>query len=372
MLRKRLFGLGLFVALLAGLLFSANFTVQAQEPVSSDGGEVDPVTVQITGTLEYRTGEISIGQGGITVDGVKVAPASGFQPSGYADGDCVTVTGYFLESDVLQVFKAERSQDCSDEVVDTDTDGDGVPDDQDNCPEEANADQLNTDGDEFGDACDPDIDNDGVPNDVDICPTVSNPDQVDVDADGNDVPDECENTGDENQNEEQNQEQEGCTNGHHPVLEAYAEEFATEEVPPEELYAELEGWFCEDHMGMGEIGRALLMGEALADDSTTCGDKYTSYGDVLQARADGENWGALKKECGIKGSDLAPGRVISGHHQQNTEGTTSQQESVSPGNSGNHGNSGNNPGHSGNPPGQDKEKDKGKDNNPGKGHGKNE
>jgi hypothetical protein len=37
---------------------------------------------------------------------------------------------------------------------DTDTDGDGVIDTADNCPIDANADQLDTDGDEIGDVCD--------------------------------------------------------------------------------------------------------------------------------------------------------------------------------------------------------------------------
>ena len=46
-------------------------------------------------------------------------------------------------------------------------DGDGVIDDFDNCPAEANANQLDTDGDGIGDACD-------------ICPTVYNPGQEDM------------------------------------------------------------------------------------------------------------------------------------------------------------------------------------------------
>ena len=54
-----------------------------------------------------------------------------------------------------------------------DTDGDGVLDGVDNCPDDANADQHDTDGDGHGDACDTDDDNDTVLDDVDNCPLVS-------------------------------------------------------------------------------------------------------------------------------------------------------------------------------------------------------
>ncbi len=64
-----------------------------------------------------------------------------------------------------------------------DADSDGVGDSSDNCPNDANADQANTDGDALGDACDPDDDSDGVPDATDNCPLVANTAQADNDGD---------------------------------------------------------------------------------------------------------------------------------------------------------------------------------------------
>lgn len=116
-------------------------------------------------------------------------------------------------------------------AVITDSDADGVPDEDDNCPGDANADQADLDGDGAGDACDDDADGDGelqpadcddldpgiypgaieicddeidndcdglsdaadpeadcdgdgVPNDLDNCPADANPGQQDLDSDG--------------------------------------------------------------------------------------------------------------------------------------------------------------------------------------------
>ncbi len=69
-------------------------------------------------------------------------------------------------------------------ACDRDTDGDGIPDDQDNCPRVVNPEQRDFDGDAVGDACDQDLDSDGVPDDEDNCPRAVNPDQSDADGDG--------------------------------------------------------------------------------------------------------------------------------------------------------------------------------------------
>lgn len=89
--------------------------------------------------------------------------------------------------------------------LDDDSDMDGIANDEDNCPDDANEDQEDEDEDGIGDACaakdgeeiNPDIDDDGILNEddddmdgdgklnkSDNCPQVSNKDQKDEDKDG--------------------------------------------------------------------------------------------------------------------------------------------------------------------------------------------
>ncbi len=78
------------------------------------------------------------------------------------------------------VYSGRRRAAVTDVV---DTDGDGVPDDKDNCDTVDNKDQKDTDGDKKGDACDTDDDGDGDLDTKDNCPLAKNPDQIDTDKD---------------------------------------------------------------------------------------------------------------------------------------------------------------------------------------------
>ncbi len=93
--------------------------------------------------------------------------------------------------------------DCNENGIpdscEADTDGDGLIDDCDNCPLDANADQADDDGDGVGDVCDrcpdqddlADSDGDGVGDACDNCPDAANLDQLDRDEDG--IGDACDN-----------------------------------------------------------------------------------------------------------------------------------------------------------------------------------
>lgn len=72
--------------------------------------------------------------------------------------------------------------------VPADVDGDGVIDQEDNCPNHANESQQDLDDNGIGDTCE-DFDRDGVVNDTDNCPNTPNRHQEDSDGDG--VGDEC-------------------------------------------------------------------------------------------------------------------------------------------------------------------------------------
>jgi len=72
---------------------------------------------------------------------------------------------------------------CGCGVTDADDDGDGKIYCEDNCPDDANPDQIDTDNDGIGNVCGNDLDGDGVANNSDNCPNVYNSSQLDSDFD---------------------------------------------------------------------------------------------------------------------------------------------------------------------------------------------
>jgi hypothetical protein len=79
--------------------------------------------------------------------------------------------GVVSNADALYVSVNGEKTTYDFELSPPDGDGDGVPDDSDNCPTTPNGDQTDTDDDGQGDACDADDDNDGVPDEDDDCST---------------------------------------------------------------------------------------------------------------------------------------------------------------------------------------------------------
>ncbi len=122
---------------------------------------------------------------------------------GNLGGGCNGIGSLFGDSDGDGVGRSDNCPDVAN-ADQKDTDGDGIGDACDNCPTVANADQKDTDGDGVGDVCDNsptdpnpgqgDSDNDGIGNVSDNCRDIPNPDQADADGDGRgDLCDNCPN-----------------------------------------------------------------------------------------------------------------------------------------------------------------------------------
>lgn len=94
--------------------------------------------------------------------------------------DAITRSGTLNIASELDSLSLNVNLNCSS----NDSDNDGVTNALDNCPAEANSDQVDLDADGMGDACDSDIDGDSVPNTLDNCPLDINPTQSDLDDNG--------------------------------------------------------------------------------------------------------------------------------------------------------------------------------------------
>ncbi|MGM0555777.1 MAG: thrombospondin type 3 repeat-containing protein [Myxococcota bacterium] len=89
---------------------------------------------------------------------------------------------------------------CPGAVEERDSDGDGIIDTRDNCPDSSNGSQMDTDMDGIGDSCDQDVDGDGIPNGDDQIPSEDGTRfiglDLDSDNDGIDNPDDDDDDGD--------------------------------------------------------------------------------------------------------------------------------------------------------------------------------
>lgn len=134
---------------------------------SDDGSTPSLVDNQCSGgSSKLYTGEIPLNCTGAGVEAKQIKIAFDWPNAG------------------LTYREASFSLNCDSSVPPTDTDGDTIADDIDNCPATANADQADADDDGIGNACDFDADNDAIDDSNDNCPSIANANQLDADNDG--------------------------------------------------------------------------------------------------------------------------------------------------------------------------------------------
>jgi len=162
-------------ALLSATQISVTDLVLGPPPSAGGGGNL----IFETGSPGTRARSRAVG-GGADLDVLKI---SGVDFS----------TGFTLQGKVTAIFATANPQPAGDDLLfqiylaDTpdfpDDDGDGVANDEDNCPNVANASQTNSDTDALGDACD----------NCDLIDNPPGPDGKQADGDGDGAGDACDN-----------------------------------------------------------------------------------------------------------------------------------------------------------------------------------
>ncbi len=137
----------------------------------------------VTG-FELSVGEVTTsGDSGGLGDAMLTTDANGEIVSGTAQFETQVDTGFGIADVLIELDAAAGTWEATTDFFGlgtiasgvltltreaSDSDGDGVADNADNCTEVSNPDQRDTDGDLFGNACDADLDGDGVVNFVDL------------------------------------------------------------------------------------------------------------------------------------------------------------------------------------------------------------
>jgi thrombospondin type 3 repeat protein len=158
---------------LAGIPSSFTFQADGHDAGTKGAFETDPSSVLM---------QVSSGGPAVLVRqlGAGRVVNFSFAPNhDHADGDGATL----LDPNVQKLYVNAVRWSARPPVLDSD--GDGIPDNGDNCPNVANPDQSDADEDGIGDVCEAlDSDGDGIAEADDNCPFVANADQADRDSDG--------------------------------------------------------------------------------------------------------------------------------------------------------------------------------------------
>src|SRR5262249_185773 len=136
----------------------------------NDDGDADDLVIQIFDVDSGKTRTIGTVTNGNPLAGGD--PGTNTGTAYIADGACIeTATGPFQGVGVTAADCPPGST-CQPQAIvpaSPDTDGDGVPDQLDNCPLDPNPGQVDTDGDGVGDACDVETCGNGVVEGAEEC-----------------------------------------------------------------------------------------------------------------------------------------------------------------------------------------------------------